>query len=190
MRSLTKYFLMGALMLVVTAFVPTQNLQAQIFGGTETEEGKAGVCLEDPDLEKYPECKDLDCKDEKNAKNLLCMTETQAGTEIVGDAIGSTGLTHTDNFGDFIKKLVNFSLPYLTLAAFIGYVVAGFMYVTAFGNDEQLTKAKNILIWSSIGLVLVILSFAITQLFTTDLVQELNTEDLGGTELDLNNQKN
>ena len=94
--------------------------------------------------------------------------------EIIKENIDSTGIAHTDNVRDFVKKMINFALPYLALAAFLGYVAAGFMYVTAFGNDEQIEKAKNILIWSSVGIIIVILSYAVTDLLTEDLPNQLN----------------
>lgn len=174
MRIVSKFYSILALLLAFSA-VLSSPAQAQIFNGTEFEDGKQyGVCLGEPDLEEYPQCESVDCTNDDFKENPLCVTEAQAGTTLVGDSISSTGLSGTSSASDFIIKMVNFFLPYLALAAFLGYVVAGFLYVTAFGNDDQLGKAKKILIWSSVGLVIVILSFAITQLFTQDLVESLS----------------
>ena len=180
MNTLKKYLFIGFLTLISTTFLPTQTLQAQIFGGTTTDNNiPYGICLDEdakvnPNHPHYQDCQGVNCDQPQNEEELIkCTSEAEAGTTLAGESLSPTGLTHTNNFGDFIKKLVNFSLPYLTLAAFVGYVVAGFMYVTAFGNDDQIGKAKNILLWSSIGLVLVIMSYAITQLLTTGLVNDL-----------------
>lgn len=152
-------------------FGSTNHVRAQIFEGTQTDAGERfGLCLDDPE---DPECANVDCDSEQDADNPLCISETAAGTGLAAEGLEGSGITHTDDFGDFVKKLVNFALPYLVLAAFVGYVVAGFMYVTAFGNDEQIQKAKKILIWVSVGLILVILSYAITSLFTGELVEGL-----------------
>jgi len=75
----------------------------------------------------------------------------------------------TDNVRDLIFKYVNFLLPLLALAAFAGFVYAGFLFVTDYGQEEQVTKAKKVMIYSVIGLVLVILSYSIVQLFTKGL---------------------
>lgn len=171
MNPITKSFILASAILFVTAFVPLKHSQAAIFEGSVTEEGQQfGLCLDKPD---DPACAGIDCNSEADQTNPLCISEAEAGTGLAKTSLEGTGITHTDNFGDFIKKLVNFSLPYLVLAAFVGYVVAGFMYVTAFGNDEQIQKAKKILIWVSAGLILVILSYAITNLLTGQLVTGL-----------------
>ena len=171
MNPICKFFIVTSVIILATTFMPTELSQATIFEGTVTEEGQQfGLCLDDPD---HDDCAGVDCDSTADANNPLCISEAAAGTGLAKEELAGTGITHTDNFGDFIKKLVNFALPYLVLAAFVGYVVAGFMYVTAFGNDEQLTKAKKILVWSSIGLILVMLSYAITNLLTGELVKGL-----------------
>lgn len=101
-------------------------------------------------------------------------TDTQAGTDFLKDQLTDTGITHTDTFSDLIIKYINFILPYITLAAFAGLVWSGFLYVTSYGDDEQITKAKTIIMWSIVGLLLVIISFAVVRLFTVDLVKGLN----------------
>ncbi len=97
------------------------------------------------------------------------------GVEGLGEALGETGVTAEADVGDLILKYVNFALPYLALAAFLGFVYAGFLYVTAYGSDEQIQKSKKILIYAVIGLVLVVLSYSIVQLLTSDLVQGIGT---------------
>jgi len=102
--------------------------------------------------------------------------DTQIGTEKLKDVLQGTGVTGTENIGDLILKYVNFSLPYLALAAFLGFVYAGFLYVTAYGGDEQLQKSKKILIYSVVGLIVVILSYSIVQLLTSDLVTGIQSQ--------------
>lgn len=170
MNSVCKFFIIASAILFATAFIPAKDAKAAIFDGSVTDDDVPfGYCLDNPD---DADCSGL-CDSPEGATDPRCISEAQAGTALAADSLEGSGITHTDNFGDFIKKLVNFALPYLTLAAFVGYVVAGFMYVTAFGNDEQLTKAKKILIWSSVGLILVMLSYAITNLLTGALVTGL-----------------
>ena len=179
MNPLCKSFIVASLILFVTAFMPFHRSQAAIFDGTETTTGvEYGICLDPAVLDSghphYEDCLGVDCDDPQTADDVVrCTSEAAAGTDIAKTSLETTGITHTDDFGDYIIKIVNFALPYLTLAAFVGYVVAGFMYVTAFGNDDQLGKAKKILIWSSLGLILVILSYAITNLLTGELVRGL-----------------
>ena len=95
------------------------------------------------------------------------------GVKEIEEALGRTGITETKDIGDLILKYVNFALPYLALAAFVGFVYAGFLYVTAYGNEEQIQKSKKILIYAVVGLIVVILSYSIVQLFTEELVEGL-----------------
>lgn len=174
MSKISKSFLALSAIVFMTAFMPLKYSQAAIFeGSVDAGTGvRFGLCLDNP--EDHPECASVDCSSPQGETEVaLCTSEAAAGTGIAKGSLEGSGITHTDNFGDFIIKLVNFALPYLTLAAFVGYVIAGFLYVTALGNDEQMTKAKKILIWSSIGLILVILSYAITNLLTGQLVESL-----------------
>lgn len=95
----------------------------------------------------------------------------QTGVKGLGEALEETGVTAEADVGDLVLKYVNFALPYLTLAAFVGFVYAGFLYVTSYGNDEQVQKSKKIMIYAAVGLILVVLSYSIVQLLTSDLVE-------------------
>ncbi len=146
--------------------VPTV-VKAAIFSAGET----VGLCLRNPDA---ADCAGVDCTSSDFATNPLCLSETRAGAGFIGDSLQGSGVTNTTNFASLVIQWINFFLPYLSLAAFVGFVYAGFLYVTAFGNDEQLQKSKKILIWSIVGLILVISSFTIVQFFTVDLVEGLS----------------
>ena len=98
----------------------------------------------------------------------------KTGLDILGgedSILGKTGITAEGDVGNLVLRYINFALPYLALAAFAGFVYAGFLYVTAYGNDEQVQKAKKILIYAVAGLILVMLSYSIVQLLTSDLVE-------------------
>ena len=99
----------------------------------------------------------------------------QTGVGNIKTAIGQTsGVVSTGSVRDLVVKYVNFALPYLALAAFLGFVYAGFLYVTAYGNEEQTTKARKVMIYAVIGIVLVILSYSIVQFFTVQLTEGIN----------------
>lgn len=148
------------------------SARAVIFSGLEDDETGVtyGLCLESPD---DPDCAGVHCEDPEFSADPKCISQAQAGTGIAKESLDTTGITHTENLGDLIIKYINFALPYLTLAAFVGFVVAGFFYVTAYGVEEQLKKAKQILIWSVVGMLLVIASYTIVQFFTSGLLGKL-----------------
>ena len=97
----------------------------------------------------------------------------KTGVGAIKEALGTTSLTSTGSLRDLIFKYVNFALPYLALAAFLAFVYAGFLYVTAYGEEDQVSKAKKIMLYAVIGLVVVILSYGIVQLFAKGLAEAL-----------------
>jgi len=61
----------------------------------------------------------------------------------------------------YILKVVNFWLAFLGIVAVAFVIYAGFLYVTAGGEDGQHEKAKKIVIYASIGIIVVLVSFAL-----------------------------
>lgn len=48
--------------------------------------------------------------------------------------------------------------------AVIVIIIAGFMYVVSANNSQQITRAKNAILGAIIGLVVILLAFAITNI--------------------------
>ncbi len=71
----------------------------------------------------------------------------------------------------FIISAVNFALGFLGLAAVIVVIYGGVMYVTAGGNDERVQTGKKSIMYATIGLVIIMGSFA----FVNTLVSGLGT---------------
>ncbi|MEK9152812.1 MAG: hypothetical protein AAB692_05610, partial [Patescibacteria group bacterium] len=45
--------------------------------------------------------------------------------------------------------------------ALLMFVYGGFLWLTSAGNEEQVTKGKNVFTWSTIGLVVIFMAYAI-----------------------------
>jgi hypothetical protein len=67
---------------------------------------------------------------------------------------------------DFIKNIIKVAAGFAGLIATGFFVVGGFGYITSSGNPEKLDKAKHTLIWSAIGLAIVIAAFVISNIVT------------------------
>lgn len=84
---------------------------------------------------------------------------------------GSTLQTYTQ-LGEadpvsIVLTVVNTALLFLGMITLILLIVAGFMWLTAAGSEEKITKAKDIMKGSVIGLVVVMGSYGLAQyLFT------------------------
>lgn len=60
-----------------------------------------------------------------------------------------------------VLTIVNFALTFLGLLAVIMVIYGGFLYVSSGGNEESVNKAKKILLYAVIGIVVIIVSFAL-----------------------------
>ena len=84
------------------------------------------------------------------------------GLEILGELIPGTGLITSDSIILVTLGWVQFALTLLGVIAFVAFVYAGGLYVTSFGNEESVARAKKILLWTALGILIVLSSFAIT----------------------------
>ena len=66
-----------------------------------------------------------------------------------------------------IGKVLNIATTFLGVI-FLGLMIyAGYLWMLARGNEQEVEKAKNIIIYAVIGLVVVLSAYAITQLMAT-----------------------
>jgi uncharacterized membrane protein len=74
--------------------------------------------------------------------------------------------------------VINVALSLLGIIALVLIVYAGFMWMTAAGNSEQIDKAKGILRAAIIGLVIILMAYSITQ-FVVDNLTDVTGVDRG-----------
>ncbi len=67
---------------------------------------------------------------------------------------------------NFIRSIIKVVAGLAGLVATGFFVVGGFGYITSSGNPEKLDKSKQTLIWSAIGLAIVIAAFVISNIVT------------------------
>jgi len=87
------------------------------------------------------------------------------------------GISGTTSIRQAIIKWTNFFLGFFALIAMIAILYAGFQYVTAQGEQEQADKAKKGIIFTTIGIIVVLVAYAFVNTLITygpqggDLVQ-------------------
>ena len=92
-----------------------------------------------------------------------------ASTGVYGGAGGAS-----DIFGFVNKVIVTFFA--LLAVIFLGMMLyAGYNWMTAMGDSEKVTKAKDTLITASIGLVIVLAAYAITTFVFSSLTSTTMT---------------
>lgn len=102
----------------------------------------------------------------------------QVGTQVKGSTIPNPA--RADDLAEFLEEIADFLL-FLAIPVAIFFVIyAGFLFVTAQGNEEQIKTAKKVLIWSLIG-VAVLLGAKVIAYAIKGTVELLRPS--GGTEL-------
>lgn len=74
----------------------------------------------------------------------------------ISDATGGQG-----SFRALAKNFLNFFLGFLGFIAVIMIIYGGILYITAAGKQEKVDEGKKIITYSIIGIVIILLSFAI-----------------------------
>lgn len=88
------------------------------------------------------------------------------GFDTTGDLKSYTQLGSADP-ATIVFTLVNTALIFLGMITLILIIVAGFIWLTAGGVEEKITKAKDIMKGATIGLIIVLGSYGLAQyLFT------------------------
>lgn len=107
---------------------------------------------------------------------LLATTLDNVGTSVA--AIGNTawGAGATDNPAIIVGNVIGVLLGVLGLIFLVLVVYAGFLYLTAQGEEKNVKQAKAILTKAVIGMVLIASSYAITNL-VVDAVTTISTSN-------------
>ena len=67
-----------------------------------------------------------------------------------------------DDVGDLIQKIVNVLLFIIGTVSVIMIIIGGIRYTTSNGDSNQVTAAKNTILYAVIGVIVSLLAFAIT----------------------------
>ena len=62
---------------------------------------------------------------------------------------------------ELVQTLLNYFLGFLGFVATVMVIYGGLLYVISAGSEENVGKAKNILLYAVIGIVIILLSFAL-----------------------------
>ena len=77
------------------------------------------------------------------------------------EAANEAGVTTTLNVNTLIGNVISVVLGFMGVLFLVLTIYAGLMWMTAGGNTDNVKKAKNILVNSVIGLIIVLSSYAI-----------------------------
>ncbi|MEK7500479.1 MAG: pilin [Patescibacteria group bacterium] len=69
-----------------------------------------------------------------------------------------------------LKGIINWMLGLVGILALIALIIGGARMIIDFGNEDQVKKAKATILWAVIGLAVVILSYAIINIVTSEIL--------------------
>jgi hypothetical protein len=112
---------------------------------------------------------------------LLCVVVTvlpvhavgnlQSAGANLGNAADKAGVTGQADLPTVIGTVINAALTLVGLFFLILMVYAGYLWMTARGESDQVDKAKKIITGTVIGLVIVLSAYAITTFVTTSFTK-------------------
>jgi len=79
----------------------------------------------------------------------------------MGNLINGTAIVPQADLVKLIFTIIQYVLAFLGVVAVVVILIGGFMWMTAGGNEEKVGKAKKTLIQGLIGLVIILLAYAI-----------------------------
>ena len=113
---------------------------------------------------------------------LICipiLVQAAGGLEDVRSNLKNTavaaklGSTQT-NIPILIGKIINVIVSLLGLIAVVLIIIGGFQWMTSGGEEEKIMKAKQLMINGIIGLVIIVLAYAIATFIIGKLVDVVN----------------
>jgi hypothetical protein len=117
----------------------------------------------------------------------LAQVDIGLGKGGLGKGVGSAGGYDTASVTDTslsesIGKVIKVVLSFTGTIFFALTVYAGFLWMTASGNEEQVTKAKSILQMATIGLIISLSAYGITTFVLSNTVAAARNATCLGTE--------
>ncbi len=97
------------------------------------------------------------------------LAESTSGELIGIEYADEVGLMNSaeENPKDMAVIIIQYLISFLGLIALSVILYGGFMWMTSAGNDDRLGKAKKIIIAGVIGLMIILVSYAIVEFITT-----------------------
>ena len=76
----------------------------------------------------------------------------------ISEATGGEG-----DLRELVKTILYYFLGFLGFVATVMVIYGGVLYVTSAGNEENVQKAKKILLYAVVGIIIILVSFALVR---------------------------
>lgn len=92
----------------------------------------------------------------------------------ISDVYGASG-SGAPNISQIVASIIQYALSFLGVIFLALLIYAGFLWMTAAGDQDKITKAKQILQSSVIGLIIIISSYTVTYFVLKNLTKAAGT---------------
>lgn len=99
-------------------------------------------------------------------------THAETTSNLINVGLNASGVSDGNEGIDrdvIVKKVVNWLLFFVGAASIVMIIWGGITYTTSAGDSAKVTKAKNIILYGIVGLVISLLSYAIVNLVITEI---------------------
>ncbi|MEA2064862.1 MAG: hypothetical protein U9O66_01015 [Patescibacteria group bacterium] len=79
--------------------------------------------------------------------------------------------TNIPNIQETIGQIIGIILSFLGIIFFVLVIYGGFLWMTAAGSEEQVGKAKKIITYAAIGIIIILSAYVITNFITTEFTK-------------------
>ncbi|MFP4514920.1 MAG: pilin [Parcubacteria group bacterium] len=107
--------------------------------------------------------------------------EVKNQTEAFRNNSGYTEVSGSVGVSDIVARVIFIALSLLAVIFIVLIIIAGYQWMTAGGNEEQITKAKKNISNAIIGLVIILSAYAVTWFVFTYLPMSAGTGSGGVT---------
>lgn len=76
-------------------------------------------------------------------------------------SVASTGKLTSDSIGTILVRIMNWVLGILGIGAIISFVIAGILYLTAAGDESKTEKAKGMMTYAIIAVVIALVGYVV-----------------------------
>jgi hypothetical protein len=111
----------------------------------------------------------------QNTEDVQNQADAFRSTSGYTEVSGSTGVS------DIVARVIFTALSLLAMIFIVLIIIAGYQWMTAGGNEEQITKAKKNISNAVIGLVIILSAYAVTWFIFTSLPMSAGTGSSGGS---------
>lgn len=74
-----------------------------------------------------------------------------------------TGDANSQGIPTFLGNIINYTMGIIGSLALVMFIFGGLTWMLSGGNQERVTKGKNIIIWATLGLAIIFTAYALVR---------------------------